>query len=84
MALSIKNAETERLARALAKQSGTPVTRAATNALEEAMQRARGRRSAPSVLDAILEVSDRCASLPDLDTRTADEILGYDQAGGFS
>jgi antitoxin VapB len=28
-----------------------------------------------------LEIARRCAALPDLDTRTANEILGYDQNG---
>lgn len=84
MALSIKNQETERLARALAREKGTSVTAAVTQALEEAMRRARGRKMAPSILEAILEVSDRCAALPDLDTRSADEILGYDERGGFA
>ena len=33
--------------------------------------------------DAILEISNRSATLPDLDTRPADDILGYDECGGF-
>jgi hypothetical protein len=53
-------------------------------ALEEALRRARGRRTAPSVRDAMLEVSDRCAALPDLETRAPHEILAYDEHGGFS
>ena len=81
MALSIKNAEAERLARELARERGTTVTRA--GALDDALRRTRGRRVAPSIRDAILEISDRCAALPDLDTRPADEILGYDESGGF-
>ncbi len=83
MALSIKNAEAERLARELARERSTTVTRAVMGALDEALRRTRGRRVAPSIRDAILEISDRCAGLPDLDTRSADEILGYDEGGGF-
>ncbi len=30
---------------------------------------------------AILEISQRCAALPELDTRSVDEILGYDNHG---
>jgi hypothetical protein len=30
---------------------------------------------------AILAISQRCAELPELDTRSADEILGYDKNG---
>ena len=83
MALSIKNVEAERLARELAKEKGTTVTSAVIGALEEALRRARGRKVAPSMRDAIREISERCAALPDRDTRPADEILGYDERGGF-
>ena len=83
MALSIKNVEAERLARELAKERGTTVTRAVITALEDALRRTRGRKIAPSMKDAILEISERCAALPDLDARPADEILGYDERGEF-
>ena len=83
MALSIKNLEAEQLARELARERGTTVTRAVILALEDALRRARGRRVAPSMRDAILEISERCAALPDRDARTAEEILGYDERGGF-
>ena len=82
--MSIKNREAEQLARELARETGANVTQAVVKALRDALVRERGRRSAPSVQDAILEISDRCASLPDLDTRSADEILAYDDRGGFS
>ena len=52
-------------------------------ALEDALRRTRGRKTAPSIRDAILEISERCAALPDLDTRPSDEIVGYDERGGF-
>lgn len=83
MALSIKNVEAERLARTLAKERGTTVTRAIIDALEDALRRTRDRTGAPSIREAILEISDRCAALPDIDTRPVDEILGYDERGGF-
>lgn len=83
MALSIKNVEAERLARELAKERGTTVTRAVIAALEDALRRTRGRKVAPSMRDAIREISERCSALPDLDARTADEILGYDDRGGI-
>lgn len=83
MALSIKNVEAERLARELARERGTTVTRAVIGALEDALRRTRGRKVTPSIRDAIIEISERCAALPDLDTRPTDEILGYDERGGF-
>lgn len=84
VALSINDVEAERLARELAKEQGTTVTRAVVAALEDALRRTRDRKTAPLTRDAILEISERCSTLPDLDTRTADEILGYDERGGFS
>lgn len=82
--MSIKNPQAERLAKELARETGTTVTSSVIDALEHALRRVRGRKTAPSVRDAILEVSDRCAALPDLDTRTPEEILGYDQRGVFA
>lgn len=32
-------------------------------------------------LSAIMEISRRCAALPELDPRSADEIIGYDENG---
>ena len=34
-----------------------------------------------NVSDEIIKISKRCASLPDRDKRSADEILGYDKIG---
>ncbi len=83
MALSIKNGEAERLAKELARETGSTITASVIDALEQALRRARGRTAAPSVRNAILEVSERCAALPDLDARSAEEILGYDERGAF-
>jgi len=84
MAINIKNGEAEAAARELARATGTSITQAVVTALREALLRARGRRTAPSMREAILEVSERCAALPDLDTRKADEVLAYDEHGGFA
>lgn len=83
MSLSIKNSEAEELARELARETGVSLTRAVISALRAALLRARGRRTSTSVREAVLEVAGRCAALPDLDSRPADEILGYDERGGF-
>jgi hypothetical protein len=48
MALSLKDKETDRLAREVA---------------------------------ALMEIGRHCAALPDVDTRSPDEIVGYDEAG---
>lgn len=44
--------------------------------------RERLRRGEPGDLAARMRViGEHCASLPDLDTRTPDEIVGYDETG---
>jgi antitoxin VapB len=83
MPLSIKNSTAEKLARQVAAETGETLTEAITHALEERLERLKGRRSAPELIEALLEISQRCGSLPDLDSRTADEILGYDETGAF-
>ena len=34
-------------------------------------------RSAPDLVETLMVISRRCSSLPDLDSRRAEEILGY-------
>jgi hypothetical protein len=45
--------------------------------------RLKGRRSAPDLAETLMAISRRSSALPDLDTRSADEILGYDEKGAF-
>ncbi|HVF60751.1 MAG TPA: type II toxin-antitoxin system VapB family antitoxin [Thermoanaerobaculia bacterium] len=83
MALSIKNETAERLARQVAAETGEGLTEAITHALEERLERLKGRRSAPDLVETLLAISRRCSALPDLDRRGAEEILGYDEIGAF-
>jgi hypothetical protein len=39
--------------------------------------------SAPDSVPALMAIGERCSSLPDLDTRSADDILSYDDLGAF-
>lgn len=84
MALNIKNVRTEQLAKQVALETGETLTEAVTRALEERLERLTGRRQTPDRFAALLEISQRCGSLPDLDSRTADDILGYGEQGQFS
>jgi antitoxin VapB len=81
MALSIRNSETEKLARELADESGENITQAITLALKERLERFRGRSTASNLAEEIMKISKRCSAIPDRDQRTTDEILGYDQTG---
>ena len=82
MALNIKHAEADRLARELAAATGETLTEAVVAALRERLQRQQQRRPAPSTAKEILrEAQVRLARLPVRDRRSADEILGYDEKG---
>jgi antitoxin VapB len=81
MPLNIKDPITEKSVRELAAITGETVTTAVHRAAEERLQRVRRDRSQRSLASELLEIGRRCAALPDLDTRTADEILGYDEHG---
>lgn len=81
MPLNIKDPATEKFVRELAAVAGESVTTAVRRAAEERLERVRQRRSGRSLAAEILEIGRRCAALPDLDTRTPDEILGYDEHG---
>jgi len=82
MALSLKDKETDRLARAVAALTGETLTDAIRIALTERLERERLRRGgAVRLADRLLEIGEHCAALPDRDTRSPDEIVGYDDTG---
>lgn len=81
MPLSIKNAETEKLAREISKETGESITDAITNALRDRLQRLRGRRHARNLIQEVDDILHRIDTLPHLDDRSEDEILGYDSQG---
>ena len=81
MALNIRNRNTEQLAAALAALTGETKTEAVRRALEERLARTRRTRGQKRLVDEINEIADHCSSLPVLDARSADEILGYDEIG---
>ncbi len=82
MALSLKDNETDRLAREVAALTGETLTEAIRAALAERLERERLRRGQPvNLADRLREIGEHCASLPDFDTRTPDAIVGYDETG---
>jgi antitoxin VapB len=82
MTLSLKDKESDRLAREVASLTGETVTDAVRKALAERLQREQLRRGRPLRLaDHLLEIGAHCAALPDFDMRTADDIVGYDETG---
>ena len=81
MALSIKNSETERLARQVARATGESLTEAIHRALEERWRQLKTKRHSRILDGQLEELLRRVDALPTLDSRTEDEILGYDEHG---
>jgi antitoxin VapB len=80
MAISIKDAETDRLARALAAVTGESLTEAIKRALHERLER-ESHRTRRGIDAEVRRIQERVARLPIVDSRAADEILGYDGHG---
>ncbi|MCA1404447.1 type II toxin-antitoxin system VapB family antitoxin [Ensifer sp. IC3342] len=81
MPLSIKDPETERLAKALAEKTGETITMATRRALEERLRRLANAANRDVLLEELAASRRLCGKLPVLDSRSADEILGYDENG---
>jgi antitoxin VapB len=82
MGLSIKNEETERLVRELARREGVGVTTAVHRAVSDRLQaKAKLTRDPEAIMAAIRKIQADVSKMPILDHRAADEILGYDELG---
>lgn len=81
MALNIKDAETDRLVRQLARETGESITVATRVAIEERLARLHARRHATRSGDELYRIIERGRARRTLDERPVDEILGYDEHG---
>ncbi len=81
MALSIKDPETEKLARALAAQTGETITIATRRALEDRLKRIGTQAKKAALLEDMEAMQRRLSVLPVLDDRSDEEIIGYDENG---
>jgi antitoxin VapB len=80
IALSIKNDEADRVARELAATTGESLTDAVLVALRERLERERARRQG-TVGQRLRRLVAEVATMPVVDARHPDEILGYDDDG---
>ncbi|MEO8029160.1 MAG: type II toxin-antitoxin system VapB family antitoxin [Bryobacteraceae bacterium] len=78
--LNIKDPAAHLLASDLAKRTGETITDAVIHALLERLSRFPAERPADRKA-RLLALSNRAASIPNQDPRSADEILGYDEHG---
>jgi antitoxin VapB len=81
MALSIKNPETEQLARQVAQVTGESLTEAIQKSLKERLERLSRQQRHHFMRSEIDEILRRVDALPILDHRSPDEIIGYDEHG---
>ena len=81
MAISIRNPKAEYLARKLASASGSTMTEAIIQALEDKLRKLEIAPTCDSAFTALMNISNRCAALPTLDDRAEEEILGYNKEG---
>jgi antitoxin VapB len=83
MGANRKTARTEKPARQVADDTGESLKGAITYSLEERLERLKGEQSAADLAETLMAISRRSSALPDLDSREAEEILGYDEKGAF-
>ena len=81
MAISIKSMETERLAREVAAKTGDSLTGAIQKSLEERLERLKRQRRNQALASQLDDILRRVDEHPDLNSRSADEIVGYDENG---
>jgi antitoxin VapB len=81
MALNIKSRETERVVRELAKRTGLSLTQAVHQAATEKLRAIEDDREERR--RALYEIIEHAKALPNLDPRTDDEILSYNDKGTF-
>ena len=79
--LNLKDGETYELALRLAKLHGDTLNDAVKSALREKLARDEREATRQERLARMLAIVKAYQALPDKDTRTADEILGYDENG---
>jgi antitoxin VapB len=81
MALNIRNRKTEEPDATLARLTEKTRTQAVTRTLHEHLERIRRRNTGRSLAEELDEIALQCASLPILDDRAAEDILGHDERG---
>jgi antitoxin VapB len=82
MALSIKSPEVERKVRKLAATTGKSITTVISIAVDEQLKREeRKRENKANLVADLMAIARHCASLPVLDDRPEDEIMGWDENG---
>ena len=80
MSLNIKNEETHRRAKKLARLAGETMTEAVDRAIAERLERVLRIRNRARLVERLLQIGHECAALPVLDNRRPEDVL-YDERG---
>jgi len=87
VALNIKNVETEKLARELARRRKQSITAVLTDVLRKEVERERRKPGPKDDIEAFQRGIDEIVAdyqqRPVVDNRTDDEIIGYNERGLF-
>jgi len=84
MSLVIDDPQAEELARRLAARRGRPLEQVVREALLAALEGQHAEATAcdaSTLVEDLMEIGRRVSALPDVDTRSPDEIIGYDEYG---
>jgi antitoxin VapB len=81
MAISLKNEEAELLARRIAAATGESLTGVIVTSLRERLARLEHEQERSSLAEQLHAIARRAAALPELDRRSPEEIIGYDDTG---
>lgn len=80
MSLNIKNEETHRRAKKLARLADETMTQAVDRAISERLERVMRIRNKARLVERLLQIGHECAALPVLDDRSPEDML-YDDRG---
>ena len=80
VSLNIKNEETHRRVRELARLAGETMTQAVDRAVAERLDRLARASNRTQRVDRLLQIGRECAALPVLDERSPEDML-YDERG---
>lgn len=82
MPISIKAPRADELAKRLTAVTGETITDAVIASMEERLAReVRKKENKEQLIEELMAIAMHSASLPNLDTRTDDEIMGWDENG---
>ncbi|MDA1101721.1 MAG: type II toxin-antitoxin system VapB family antitoxin [Proteobacteria bacterium] len=79
--MNIKDEQTHEKAGKLAELTGESMTKAVTKATDERLSRIGKANQRSGIAEKLNRLAAYCSSLPVLDGRSDDDIIGYDESG---